>query len=54
MLRYTLVTAYAKAIALLEKKPNQVLMSEMRRNNTKLNLSMAEMEEMAASGAALS
>lgn len=24
-------------------------MSEMRRNNTKLNLSMAEMEEMAAS-----
>lgn len=50
MLRYTLVTAYAKAIDILGKKPNQVLLSEIRRNNTKLNLSLAEMEEMAATG----
>lgn len=49
MLRYTLVTAYAKAIALVGKKPNQVLMSEIRRNNTKLNLSLAQMEEIASS-----
>lgn len=51
MLRYTLVTAYAKAITQLDKKPNQVLMSEIRRNNTKLNLSLADMQEIAAAGA---
>jgi hypothetical protein len=50
MLRYRLVSAYAKAITLLDKKPNQVFMSEIRRNNTKLNLSLAGMEEIAATG----
>ena len=49
-LRYALVTAYAKAISLLDKKPNQVLMQEIRRNNTKLNQSLAEMQEIAAVG----
>ena len=50
MLRYRLVSAYAKAITLLDKKPNQVFMSEIRRNNTKLNLSLAGMEEIATTG----
>lgn len=47
-LRYTLVTAYAKAINLLGKKPNQIFMQEIRRNNTKLNQSLADMHAYVA------
>lgn len=49
ILRYTLVTAYAKAIDLLGKKPNRVFMQEIRRNNIKMKQSLADMHAFAAS-----
>ena len=49
ILRYTLVTAYAKAIDLLGKKPNRVFMQEIRRNNIKMKQSLAHMHAFAAS-----
>lgn len=48
ILRYTLVTAYAKSIDLLGKKPNGEFMREIRRNNTKLNLTLSDMQTFAA------
>lgn len=43
MLRYKLVTAYAKAIDLLGKKPHRVFMQEIRRHNAKFGETLADM-----------
>lgn len=53
ILRYTLVTAYAKAIGLMDKKPNRVFMQEIRQINTKMNQTLSDMDAyVAASGGA--
>lgn len=43
ILRYAMVTAYAKAIASLGKKPSRIFMQEIRRNNTKMGETLSDM-----------